>query len=199
MGVQITAEEKAALDKVFAHFGKEKYDVDIFYCMVFCLCAPQTTFKGNMKVNAILREMDYYNVDISQKVLEELLKPVRYNVTKAKFLKAARERFKSVLEVVRDKEFFTPYEKREKLMKLIKGFGYKTTSHFMRNCGDQELAIIDVHVLKFLKTYGVEDKDYKKLEAEFQRIAREEGVTTAQLDAIVWQRYSGTPWDQFVY
>ncbi|MCK4265146.1 hypothetical protein KAW80_02185 [Candidatus Babeliales bacterium] len=36
-------------------------------------------------------------------------------------------------------------------MKNIKGIGYKEASHFLRNVGYNDVAIIDRHVLRFLK------------------------------------------------
>jgi N-glycosylase/DNA lyase len=41
-----------------------------------------------------------------------------------------------------------PTAKREKVAELIKGIGYKEASHFLRNIGYRNLAIIDRHYLK---------------------------------------------------
>ncbi len=42
-------------------------------------------------------------------------------------------------------------EARSFLVKNIKGIGYKEASHFLRNVGYNDVAIIDRHVLRFLK------------------------------------------------
>ena len=42
------------------------------------------------------------------------------------------------------------YEKREWLVKNIKGIGYKEASHFLRNIGYKNIAIIDFHILDLL-------------------------------------------------
>src|SRR5256885_1237436 len=50
-------------------------------------------------------------------------------------------------------------ELREFLVDNVKGLGMKEASHFMRNIGiGKDLAILDRHILKNLKLYGVVDE-----------------------------------------
>jgi len=45
---------------------------------------------------------------------------------------------------------------REWLIRSIRGIGYKEASHFLRNIGlGENLAILDRHILKNLKFFGV--------------------------------------------
>ena len=40
-------------------------------------------------------------------------------------------------------------------------------------------------------------KQYLSLEEWFQEVAEKNKLTPAKLDALIWQRYSGTPWENF--
>jgi thermostable 8-oxoguanine DNA glycosylase len=76
----------------------------------------------------------------------------------------------------------------------------KAASHFLRNQGAQELAIIDVHILKFLEHPPPKNRrEYLALEALFKARAQDTMLTPAELDVYLWKIYSKTPWADFVY
>ena len=56
-----------------------------------------------------------------------------------------------------------PFILREQLVKNIKGFGMKEASHFLRNLGYENFAILDTHVLKTLKRNRIINKIPKTL------------------------------------
>ena len=70
----------------------------------------------------------------------------RFHNNKSKYIVEARKykNIKDLLQNLNDKEA------REFLVKNIKGLGYKEASHFLRNVGYSNLAIIDRHILRFL-------------------------------------------------
>jgi N-glycosylase/DNA lyase len=223
MRLNITKQDRLALKKVFENFGRAKTDEEVFYDLCFCLCAPQTTFKNNIKVIQKLRALDFYHMPVPTsarrlgkkfylKVLPQILKPVRFYNNKTKYLIEAKHSFFWILEVVKDPSLESIH-KRDLLVKHIKGLGMKASSHFLRNMGDPQLAIIDTHIIKFLdklhysKTHDIFRKYpdnitktvYIEMEKDFQKEASRHKLTTAELDAIIWKNYSGTNWEDFKY
>ena len=85
------------------------------------------------------------------------------------------------------------------MVKNIKGLGYKEASHFLRNVGRRDVAIIDRHVLKWLYDEGYLEKipknlnsyKYEKLERILSELALKKGVTLAELDLMIWYKKTG--------
>jgi N-glycosylase/DNA lyase len=232
MKLQITKQDRQALNKVFENFGRPKTEEEIFYSLCFCICAPQTTFKANTKVIQKLKELDFYYFGEAYEgycgidQIEEILKPVRFYRNKTKYLLEIKRNFNEILAILKifleendmNSKVTPMIEIREWLVKTIKGMGMKVASHFLRNLGDTSLAILDVHIIKFLAeqigvplnlTYENAIKYFKKvvsrkqgyldLEKIFQNIAKENELSTAMLDAYLWKFYSGTSWENFKY
>ena len=228
--MKVTREDRKQLRNVLSGFQKRKTKRAIFYDLMFTLCAPQTTFKSNMKVIKELKRLDFYNSELY--CLPVVLEPVRFYNNKARYLTEAKKKFPQVLDLIwkehGDYCYLNKdcgYDKREWLVKNIKGMGMKAASHFLRNLGYDALAIIDTHIIKFLskdhidyphfitKRWGDPKADhlilfkklacskqgYEELESLFQESAGNMNLTTAELDALVWKNYSGTSWEDFKY
>jgi len=197
--MKITADDKFNAGIIMYRFMLPKTDEDIFYELLFTICSPQTTFRNNSKVNDWLRTIDYYNKGLPIKNLRDVLKPVRFYNNKAKWVAEAKQKFPEILNSV--KYWSKDAHLRKMLVKDVKGLGMKTASHFLRNLGAEDLAIIDTHILKYLGiTSGeVAYKKYEELEETFRQIAKKKKLTVAELDCIVWKHYSKTEWKDFVH
>jgi len=76
------------------------------------------------------------------------------------------------------------------LVENIKGIGLKESSHFLRNLGFENFAIVDRHVLKILKEREVIDKipktltkkRYLEIEEKLKNIAKSLNLNLAELD-----------------
>ena len=84
------------------------------------------------------------------------------------------------------------------LIKHIKGFGYKEASHFLRNIGYQDYAIIDSHIIDILVRHAIIDKPasitkrrYLNIEVILRELADEVGITLAALDLYLWYLETG--------
>ena len=84
----------------------------------------------------------------------------------------------------------------------------KAASHFLRNLGNTEIAILDVHIIKFLNEYFKDDLNitniknnahYEELEGWFQEAAGNYNLLCSELDLLIWKNYSGTDWDDIKY
>lgn len=210
--MKVTREDRTELRKVLQGLGREKTKREVFYDLCFCICAPQTTFKNNTKVIKELKKRKFYNHDVID--LKQILRPVRFYNNKAKYLLAAKEGFDLIYEASFDEVLETEH-KRDVLVRIVKGMGMKAASHYLRNLGHEELAIIDTHVIKFLastykgqvvlpllesyKRMATTKNGYKELEALFEQEADDRNLTVAELDALVWKNYSNTSWGDFKY
>jgi N-glycosylase/DNA lyase len=233
MKINITQQDREGLNKVFENFGRKKTEEEIFYDLCFTILAPQTKFQNNIKVIQKLKELDFYYFGEAYKgycgieQIEEILKPVRFYKNKTKYLLEAKKKFPEILQAISSLDTWDNkqsihvidvYKIREWLIANVKGMGYKTSSHFLRNIGDSTLAIIDTHIIKFLAeelcvtfgfTYEEAVKEFRKqairkegylgLEKLFQNIAKQNGLSCAELDSFLWKYYSGTSWEDFKY
>ena len=105
------------------------------------------------------------------------------------YIKQRLEKATSVIEI---RNFFAGQ---------VPGIGIKESSHFLRNIGYSDtLAIIDVHVLNFLKeNYFVNPSDvknlteskYEKLEIILQNLATFHGLNLGILDLAIWHYMRG--------
>lgn len=202
----ISAQEKKQAKKVIDRFKKDKSEQEIFYDLCFCVLAPQTTFVANRKVIAELIRWGFYfwreryenEKDGDLQKLKEIVKPTRFYNNKAKYLNEILDNFPIIFSKMR--ENLPAVEKRDWLVRNVKGLGMKAASHFLRNLGNKDLAIIDVHVMKFMELEYIapkNKKEYLAIEKEFGDLAKSLSLSVAELDAIIWIRYSGTDWEDF--
>jgi len=90
---------------------------------------------------------------------------------------------------------------RDWLVEKIKGYGYKEASHFLRNIGlGKDIAILDRHILKNLKRYGVIDKIpdsigkrsiYLDIEDKARRFSKRISIPLEEMDLLFWSLETG--------
>ncbi|WP_036308714.1 hypothetical protein [Methylosinus sp. LW3] len=126
-----------------------------------------------------------------------LSEPLRVNgrLQKYRYPRQRAGRLHVALKFLRDSPPDTndPIAFRNRMMELP-GIGPKTASWIVRNhIGSDEVAILDVHVLRagimiglFPETYRL-PRDYESLERKFLNFARALQVRASVLDAIMWR------------
>lgn len=91
-------------------------------------------------------------------------------------------------------------EARAWLVENIKGFGWKEASHYLRNIGYFDLAIIDRHIINNLVEHKIIDLDPKKgltkkrylaVEKILDHLADELDMLPGELDLYMWYRKTG--------
>jgi len=84
---------------------------------------------------------------------------------------------------------------REWLVKNVKGLGMKEASHFLRNVGYKDVAIIDFHIIDLLakhklikkpKARALAKKRYLEIENLLKKIAKRLNLNLAELDLYLW-------------
>ncbi len=186
------SKKKRQIRQRLDEFGEQK---DHFYELCFCLLTPQSNaFKCDQCIT-VLKGLDFLSRDIE--INEILKKHTRFHNNKSKYLirlKDKQEKIFADLAGIRDGK-----QKREYLVANIKGLGLKEASHFLRNTGQRDLAILDRHILKNLvKLKVLKDmpktltkKNYLEIEERFEAFADEIGIPMDELDLLFWSMETG--------
>lgn len=89
---------------------------------------------------------------------------------------------------------------REWIVANVKGLGWKEASHFLRNIGYTDVAIIDFHILDLLvreglvpapKNKALSKAKYLEVEQVLERVSSRAGVNLAELDLYLWYIETG--------
>ncbi len=163
--------------------------------LIFCLLTPQS--KAEKCWNAVLK-LKNSGLLIKGKE-EEILKKlngIRFKYKKARYIVEARKKL-PILEKILNSP---PHEAREWLVKNIKGMGYKEASHFLRNIGKgEDFAILDRHILRNLKKFGIIDeipkslnrRKYTEIEKKMKEFSEKIGIPLSHLDLLLWYKETG--------
>ena len=179
----------------------KKDDKHVFSELCFCLLTPQAEAVECDKAIKNLKETDLL-FNGQSKEISPYLKAARFLNKKAEYITGARQLFKKngcfrIKNCIDKKDIF---KTREWIVKNVKGIGYKEASHFLRNIGfGKDLAILDVHILKNLKHYGIIKKtpksltknEYLKIENKLRDFCRKINIQMDELDLLFWSMETG--------
>ena len=185
--------KKQAIEQRLRDFSRLS-DEDIFYELCFCLLTPQSKGKFCWERVERLRTADFKNKDFNP---HSHIKDIRFHNNKNNYLIKAKKQFPMILEHLQMQQ--DPYQLREWLVQHVEGYGYKEASHFLRNIGHRNLAILDRHILRNLTRYQVIQelpktltrKRYLAIEQQFQHFARQLGISMDALDLLFWSEETG--------
>lgn len=172
---------------------------DLFAELCFCLLTPQSKAKTCWRAIEKLKSNGKLYEGSQQEVLTWLA-GVRFNVNKSSYIMEARKLFHDGSDfTLREKLAKDPKEARKWLVANVKGMGLKEASHFLRNIGYENLAILDRHILKHLHGNGIIEeipksltpKVYFDIEEKFHRFAQETGIPMDHLDLLWWSQEAG--------
>lgn len=167
---------------------------------IFCLLTPQSKAKICWKSVEKIFENNLH-IGKNADLLREKLGGVRFPNNKSKYLiynleKIEEERI-SLKDFVQDA--MDSFSKREILIKKFKGMGMKEASHFLRNTGHLDLAILDRHILKNMVNLGILNEipssisknTYVSLERKLKDFSEKIGIPFAHLDMLLWAKETG--------
>ena len=188
------AEEIQERLRDFARVPPEEY----FYECIYCLLTPQTSAENAEKAVRKLREESFQERGFNP---EEKLHSddfyIRFHKTKAQNLIQLRQIFAGLMERLGNNS--GDEEMRKWLVKNVRGMGWKEASHFLRNIGRKDLAILDRHILRHLVRAGVlrkipktlTPKKYQEIEKKFRRFSQKCGISMDELDLLFWSMATG--------
>lgn len=189
---------KKDIKKRLSDFGEVRKDREKTRLeMFFCICTPQSKALSCWSAISEMNEKGLLDNGKREEISRLISsKGIRFKNNKARYIIEARGKFTAVWDAINSKN---PDEAREWLVKNIKGYGYKEASHFMRNSGYRELAILDRHILKNLKNFGVIDeipktvtkKVYFDIERKFKEFSVKTGIPIDELDLLFWAEEAG--------
>jgi N-glycosylase/DNA lyase len=179
--------------KEFKEYGEEKED-KVFSELCFCLITAN--FQAE-KCIQIQRDMGRGFEILPQEELAKKLKEVghRFWPQRAERIVMARECKSDLCNLVFKR---SGKEMRDWLVKNVKGLGMKESSHFLRNVGYEDIAIIDFHIIDLLveeefieKPKTVTPKRYLEIEKVLSELGKKVGLNLAELDLYLWYLETG--------
>jgi len=194
--------KNSAVGKLIAQRTQEfknlgyKGNKEWFSELCFCILTANSTAKLGIKIQRELGGEGF--LELSEVELRKELRQLghRFPNTRARFIVEARK-FCNIKTIF--KNFKDARQAREWLQKNIKGIGWKESSHFLRNVGFSDVAILDRHVLAALREYKLIDEvpralmydRYLKIEEKLRKLARELNISLGELDLYLWYMKTG--------
>jgi len=168
---------------------------DIFMELAFCILAANFTASRSLEIVEKLGDR-LMTLDRSEIARELRRLGHRYPEARARYLVEAREKLDEIIKAIEEVE--DEHRLRRWLAENVPGLGFKEASHFLRNIGFQNLAIIDFHIIRLLKRYGLlgefrslTRRRYLEIEKLLKEIADRLGLSLAELDLYLWYLDSG--------
>ena len=174
----------------FSQIRKEDY----FYEACFCILTPQSSAKLCWNAVLELKKDNFKEVNLNPK---SYLSKVRFYNNKSKYLLELKEKWHLIEKALN--EIKEVKELREFLVKNVKGYNYKESSHYLRNIGYRNLAILDRHILKNLYKLNVineipkslTEKKYFEIENKFKEFSNKINIPLDELDLLFWSLETG--------
>ncbi|MBI4210305.1 MAG: N-glycosylase/DNA lyase [Candidatus Diapherotrites archaeon] len=194
--------------KSFSAKGEEAW----FSELCFCLMTANSSAQMGLKVQDALGFGGFYN--LSQKKLTKELKALGYRFynKRAEYIVEARKHFGikgKLVEIgliasegdgrVTASEIAMDRAKRAYLSENVKGFGLKEASHFLRNTGHDNCAILDRHIIRLMYEHAmitetpktITARNYFAIESVLDTFAEEAGLNHSILDLYLWYMKTG--------
>jgi len=166
--------------------------------LCFCILTANTSAQMGLKFQSLVGEKNFLNMPHAE--LLHLLKSngCRFHNMRAGFIVEARK-FKDIKNIIlKLQKEKSEREIRNWLAENVKGIGYKEASHFMRNVGFQNVAILDKHILNLLVENNLlkekpklNKKTYQEIESMLDSLAKKAKLDHARLDLYMWYMKTG--------
>ncbi len=179
----------------FKHIRGKK----IFSELCFCILTANFNAEKALYIQEHYEKAFFY---ANKRELSNILKRShhRFPNTRADYIIEARRNIKLIIDLASKtrKSLISSKQAREWLVKNIKGLGYKEASHFLRNIGVLDVAIIDFHILDLLERYNLIKRPksltktkYIEIENKLFTIAKTLDLTLGELDLYLWFMETG--------
>jgi len=165
-----------------------------------CFCLLTANFKAETCIGICEKEknndafLNFLPAELSKFLKEN---EHRFPNTRAKFIVEARKYKPNLRDILTKAK--NENEAREFLVKNIKGIGYKEASHFLRNVGYKNFAILDRHILNVLCENKIiseipkqlNKNTYLRIENLMKIIADDVEISPVELDLYLWYSKTG--------
>ncbi len=183
------SEIKQVVDKRMSEFSSiPRTFNDLFRELSFCLLTAGASAELGIKTINHIGDVIFTG---SQEDIQKKLKEVyRFHTIRAGYIFNAREAFRQL-------DINNP-EIRIHIVQNIKGIGMKEASHFLRNVGFKDYAIVDFHIVDILAEHGVIEKPktltpnkYLEIENVLRELAKRTNTSLGELDLYLWYKETG--------
>ena len=161
--------------------------------LCFCILAANTSAELGLRTQTMVGPKNFLTMERDE--LRNLLKSIHYRFynVRSGFITENRWVAERLPSLVRNEK---PWELREFLVENLKGIGYKEASHFMRNVGIFDFAILDKHILRMLSEESEPKKitspsRYYEYEKELIEKCSEFSLKPGVLDLYLWYIATG--------
>ena len=186
------SEIKSRIDSRLAEFSiiKHHQKEAIFKELCFCIMTANCSAVKCIEVHERVKDgfLTFTENELANK-FKEL--GYRFPNIRSQFIIEARENISQLEDIIKTGD--GGRNLREWIVRNIKGIGYKEASHFLRNIGYTEYAIIDFHIVDLLvknnllqKPKAITKTKYLEIELLLKSIGNKLNLNMAELDLYLW-------------
>jgi N-glycosylase/DNA lyase len=166
--------------------GIDEIFKELCFCIMTANCGAKKCIEVQQKIN------DGFIKHSEDKLRNDFKKfGYRFPNIRAKYILEARDHLLELESKLHSD--IDDFSLREWIVKTIKGIGYKEASHFLRNIGYRNLAIIDFHIIDLLDRYKIIEKPktltknkYLEIETILKKLGDELNLDLGSLDLYLW-------------
>jgi N-glycosylase/DNA lyase len=180
--------------KEFRQIKTKQNNKQLFQELCFCILAANFNAERSLDIQ---QKIGNGFLTLTEKQLASKLKQLGYRFPniRAKYIVEARKH-KQINQILN--KYNDEHELRDYIVKNVKGLGLKEASHFLRNIGYNNYAIVDFHIVDILvkhkqiqKPKTMTPKSYLKIEDKLRIIADKTKLNLAELDLYLWFQETG--------
>mgnify|MGYP000126623399 CR=1 FL=1 len=168
---------------------------ELFKELCFCILTANFNAEGGIRIHEAVGD-GFLTLNEAELAGELKRLGHRYPNSRARYIVEARKYMDSLKVII--ESFRDEGELRDWLAENVRGIGYKEASHFLRNIGYTDSAILDFHILDLLEEYGIIERPktltkrrYVEIEGKLRELAEELNITLAELDLYLWYMKTG--------
>lgn len=191
---KISELKSSEISKVIEERLSEFEGVDDLFSEL-CFCLMTAGFRADKSIE-IQKKIGKGFLNLSLEELKVKLKELghRFWPQRAERIVRAREHKNYLKDLVKKDS----KEAREWLSENIYGMGFKEASHYLRNIGKRDIAIVDFHIVDLLEREGLIEKPktiskkiYLEIENVLKELGKKLGIDLAELDLYLWYMETG--------
>jgi N-glycosylase/DNA lyase len=179
----------------FEQIRTEKNKEKIFSELCFCLMTANWQAQKGIELQKELHK-DFFKATRAELAKKLKEKGHRFWPQRAEAIVKAREHQNKIHELVLNEK--DERKIRDWIAENVHGIGMKEASHFLRNIGYKNLAIIDFHIVDLLveeklidRPKTITKKKYLEIENKIEKISQATKIPQGELDLYLWYLETG--------
>lgn len=189
---------KEIIDRRIKEFEQKRTNDEIFSELCFCLLTANFTADRSIRIQEQIGTKGFLHLSLPDLSLKLKDLGHRFYNKRAEFIFFARKNKDALFSVLN--KYKDENKIRDYVVDNIKGLGYKESSHFLRNIGYKNFAIIDFHIIDLLvkegfiekqKTKTLTKRKYLEIEKVLFSLSQKVNLNLAELDLYLWYLETG--------